>query len=99
MATRDDPAAFKKYLFLGLRVSSVAVAAVNWYSLVQSCSQFTEQTGNGVQCVFGAIGQLMAVATLTYQATVWRGQLAERLTNNGWHVPGINKRDEWGSVM
>lgn len=99
VAIRDDPGDFARYLFMGLKVFSVANAAVNWYSLEGSCSQFTQEVGNGIQCVFGAISQVIAVATLVYQGAVWRGQLATALTNNGWHVPGINKRDEWASIM
>lgn len=99
VAIRDDPGDFARYLFMGLRVYTVVAAPVTWYGLVDSCSQFTEETGNGIQCVFGAITQVIAIVTLVYQGAIWRGQLAQRLTDNGWHVPGINKRDEWVSNM
>lgn len=95
VAIRDDPGDFARYLFMGLKIYAVAAGPVTWYGLVESCQQFTQEAGNGVQCVFGAITQLIAVVTLVYQGAVWRGQLATTLTNNGWHVPGINKRDEW----
>ena len=84
---------------MGLKIYAVANAPVTWFGLIASCQQFTQETGNGFQCVFGAISQVIAVATLAYQGAVWRGQLATALTNNGWHVPGINKRDEWASIM
>ncbi|KAH8766308.1 hypothetical protein F5882DRAFT_522144 [Hyaloscypha sp. PMI_1271] len=99
VATRDDPGDFARYLFMGLKIYAVANAPVTWFGLIASCQQFTQETGNGFQCVFGAISQVIAVATLAYQGAVWRGQLATALTNNGWHVPGINKRDEWASIM
>jgi hypothetical protein len=99
VATRDNPDKFGKYLFMGLRIFAVAAAPVTWYGLVGSCQQLTQEAGNGIQCVFGAITQIIAIGTLTYQGSVWRGQLATKLTNNGWHVPGINKRDEWASIM
>jgi hypothetical protein len=99
LAIRVDDSAFARYLFMGLKIFTVANAAVTWYSLADSCSQFTEETGNGVQCIFGAISQVIAITTLAYQGAIWRGQLATTLTNNGWHVPGINKRDEWASIM
>jgi hypothetical protein len=84
---------------MGLKIYAVVGGGVAWYGLIQSCAQIKEETGNGVQCVFGAISQVIAVATLAYQGSIWRGQLAERLTNNGWQVPGINKRDEWANIM
>lgn len=99
VATRDDPGDFARYLFMGLKIYAIGSAAVNWFSLVNSCQQFTDQVGNGIQCVFGAISQVIAIATLTYQAVEWRGQLATHLNNNGWYVPGINKRDEWARIM
>lgn len=99
VATRDDPGDVARYIFMGLKIYVVANAAVTWYGLVESCQQFTQETGNGVQCVFGAITQVIAIVTLVYQGSIWRGQLATTLNNNGWHVPGINKRDEWASIM
>lgn len=99
VATRDDPGDVARFLFMGLKIYVVANAAVTWYGLVESCQQFTQETGNGVQCVFGAITQVIAIVTLAYQGSIWRGQLATTLNNNGWHVPGINKRDEWASIM
>jgi len=99
VATRDDPDDFARYLFMGLKVFTVAAAPVTWLGLVASCQQFTEETANGIQCIFGAITQVIAIVTLSYQGAIWRGQLATALTNNGWHVPGINKRDEWASIM
>ncbi|KAI1270432.1 hypothetical protein F5Y18DRAFT_368304 [Xylariaceae sp. FL1019] len=99
ISIRDDPNQFGKYLFLGLKISAVIGAGVNWYGLVQSCSEFTQETGNGVQCVWGAISQVIAIVTLAYQGATWRGQLAQHLNNNGWHVPGINKRSEWAGTM
>lgn len=99
LAIRVDETAFSRNLFMGLKIFTVANAAVNWYSLVGSCSQFTAETGNGVQCVFGAISQVIAITTLVYQGAIWRGRLATALTNNGWYVPGITKRDEWASIM
>ncbi|KAJ8106291.1 hypothetical protein ONZ43_g7116 [Nemania bipapillata] len=99
ISIRDDPVAFKRYATLAVSLLSVSVGAVSFYGLVQSCAQFTQQTGNGVQCVFAAIGEVISIVTLVYQGAVWRGQLAQRLTNNGWHIVGINKRDEWTSLM
>jgi hypothetical protein len=84
---------------MGLRIFGVAAAGVTWQSLIQSCEQFYQETTNGIQCVFGAVAQVIAITTIIYQGAVWRGQMATVLNNNGWHVPGINKRDEWASIM
>ncbi|CRG91923.1 hypothetical protein PISL3812_08977 [Talaromyces islandicus] len=99
LSIRDDPDKFKKYLFLGLKVWAIAAGPVNWFSLVSSCQQFSHEVGSAIQCLFGAITQVVSIATLTYQGNVLRGQLGERLSANGWHVPGINKRDEWTTIM
>lgn len=99
VATRDDSGDFARYLFMGLQFYTIAAVPVTWFGLWDSCRQFTEETGNGFQCVFGAITQVIGFATLAYRGSILRGQLATTLTNNGWHVPLINKRDEWTSTM
>ena len=88
VATRDDPGDFARYLSMGLKMFGVAAAGVTWDGLVQSCEQFTQETGNGIKCVFGAISQVIAVVTLVYQGSVRRGQLATTLNNNGLARPG-----------
>ncbi|KAI1293227.1 hypothetical protein F5Y03DRAFT_388013 [Xylaria venustula] len=99
MTTRDNEPAFVKYSTLGVKIFSAGAYVVTWYGLVASCQQFTQGTGNAVQCLFGAITTVISLVTLAYQGADLRGQLAQSLTNSGWHIPGINKRDEWASIL
>lgn len=62
--------------------------------LANTCKQFTEDTTSAVECVVCAMAQVVAAAGLVYRGYVWRANLATKLNENGWSVPGITKRDE-----
>ncbi|KAI1377628.1 hypothetical protein F4677DRAFT_415024 [Hypoxylon crocopeplum] len=44
-------------------------------------------------CIFQCIATVIGFFATVDRAAVIRGTIGQRLTDNGWHVPGINQRD------
>ncbi|KAK2799582.1 hypothetical protein FQN50_008420 [Emmonsiellopsis sp. PD_5] len=90
----DDPGDFRRFTFLGLQAFAVANAGVQIFNIVKDCREFGEETANAFNCVWASISTVIGFAVLVDRAVIFRGHLGERLTESGWHVPGINKRDD-----
>ncbi|KAK2808464.1 hypothetical protein FQN50_004672 [Emmonsiellopsis sp. PD_5] len=89
--TRTD---FKQWGFMGIKTFLAANAAVKFYSLQKDCKEFGEDTGSAFICIWNSIATIIGMGVLLHQANEVRGHLGTRLRDNGWHVPGITKREE-----
>ncbi|KAK2789216.1 hypothetical protein FQN52_006308 [Onygenales sp. PD_12] len=91
---QNNPGNFRRYTAIGLEAFAVANAGVQMFNIVKDCREFGEETTNAFNCVWASISTVIGFAVLVDRAVIFRGHLADRLSENGWHVPGINKRDE-----
>ncbi|KAK2743963.1 hypothetical protein FQN55_007012 [Onygenales sp. PD_40] len=91
---QDNPGNFRRYTGIGLQAFAVANAGVQVFNIVKDCREFGEEATNAFNCVWTSISTVIGFAVLVDRAVTFRGQLADRLSESGWHVPGINKRDE-----
>lgn len=79
---------------MGLQAFAVANAGVQIFNIVKDCKEWNEESTSAFNCVWASISTVIGFAVLVDRAIIFRGNLAHRLSESGWHVPGINKRDE-----
>lgn len=72
----------------------MANAGVQVFNIIKDCREFDEETSSAFNCAWASIATVIGFAVLVDRTIILRGHLAERLSESGWHVPGINKRDE-----
>ncbi|KAF3484436.1 uncharacterized protein GIQ15_03760 [Arthroderma uncinatum] len=91
---RIDHTDLRTAFYLGVQAHAAANVGVIFKSMIDDCKEWNEKASKAFTCVWSAIGTVIGFGIAFDRALMFQGYIGQRLNDNGWHVPGFNKRGE-----